>query len=160
MKIIRFLDKKGEEVFLVSIIAFSVLLLFIQVVMRYVFKNSISWSEELARYAFLWMIWVGASLATKEVKHLKAEFMKNMLSDKKAKILTVVSLVLWLGFSLWLAYSSFWLTVDIFQSGQKSAAMQLPMFIPYASVPVGTTLMSLRLIQHLCSILKKKGKEA
>lgn len=159
MKVLQFLNKKGEEVFLVIIISFSVVLLFLQVIMRYIFKNSISWSEEFARYLFLWMIWVGASLATKEFRHLKAEFLENLIPKKVMDFISISALLLWLMFSLWLSYSSFFLTKDIYLSHQKSSAMQLPMFIPYASVPVGCTLMSIRLIQNIIFVLKKK-KEA
>lgn len=159
MKVLQFLNKKGEEVFLVIIISFSVMLLFLQVIMRYIFKNSISWSEEFARYLFLWMIWVGASLATKESRHLKAEFLENLVPKKVMDFISISALLLWLMFSLWLSYSSFFLTKDIYLSHQKSSAMQLPMFIPYASVPVGCTLMSIRLIQNIIFVLKKK-KEA
>lgn len=159
MKVLQFLNKKGEEVFLVIIISFSVVLLFLQVIMRYIFKNSISWSEEFARYLFLWMIWVGASLATKESRHLKAEFLENLIPKKVMDFISISALLLWLMFSLWLSYSSFFLTKDIYLSHQKSSAMQLPMFIPYASVPVGCTLMSIRLIQNIIFVLKKK-KEA
>jgi len=38
------------------------ILVFIQVVMRYVFSNSLSWSEEMARFIFLWLSWIGAAM--------------------------------------------------------------------------------------------------
>ncbi|MDO4719031.1 MAG: TRAP transporter small permease [Peptostreptococcaceae bacterium] len=156
MKILHFLNKKGEEVFLIGIISCSVVLLFLQVIMRYVFKNSISWSEELARYLFLWMIWVGASMAAKESRHLKAEFLENLVSEKVMRIISIAALILWLAFSLWVTCSSFFLTRDIYRMNQKSSAMQMPMFIPYASVPAGCGLMSIRLIQNLLAVIKQR----
>lgn len=159
MKFIKFLDEKGEEIFLVVIIAFSVVLLFMQVIMRYVFKNSLSWSEELARYLFLWMIWVGASLAAKNSKHLRAEFLEKLLPKKVMRYIFLISMVLWFAFSLWLAQSSFFLTRNIYLSGQKSSAMQIPMYIPYASVPVGSFLMSVRVLQNIILFLKQKKTE-
>ena len=156
MKIIKILDEKIEEVFLVGIISISVILLFIQVVLRYVFKNSIMWSEELARYLFLWMIWVGASYATKQSSHLKGELLTKLVSEKIARYIILLSLLVWLIFSLWITNSSFNLTLSILKTGQKSSAMQIPMFIPYASVPVGCGLMSIRLIQKIVDLLKGK----
>ena len=58
-----------EEYILIGSLFVSVALVFVQIVMRYAFKNSIFWSEELVRYIFLWQIWLGASYATKENKH-------------------------------------------------------------------------------------------
>ena len=55
-----------EEYFVVWTMAIMTILVFIQVVMRYVFSNSLSWSEELARFIFLWVSWIGASYAVKE----------------------------------------------------------------------------------------------
>ena len=68
----------AEEYLLVGSLAFNVVLVFFQVVMRYVFQNSLSWSEELARYIFLWQTWLGASYAVKEHRHLRVE----MLADR------------------------------------------------------------------------------
>ena len=50
---------KLEEVFLVATLAVCVVVSFVQVIARYVFNNSISWSEEGCKYLFVWMIWMG-----------------------------------------------------------------------------------------------------
>ena len=54
-----------EEYLLVVSLVINVLLVFLQVIMRTVFKNSLTWSEELSRYIFIWQIWLGASIALK-----------------------------------------------------------------------------------------------
>ena len=64
---------KLEEYFLVFCLGFMVLLVFVQVVMRYIFQNSLSWSEELARYLFLWLSWIGASYAVRDAKRAQIE---------------------------------------------------------------------------------------
>ena len=46
-----------EEYLLVVSLVINVLLVFLQVIMRTVFKNSLTWSEELSRYIFIWQIW-------------------------------------------------------------------------------------------------------
>ena len=74
-----------EEYLLVYSLMLSVGLVFIQVVMRYVFSNSLSWSEELARYLFLWQIWVGASYAVKEHRHLRIELIQDFIHDPSEK---------------------------------------------------------------------------
>ena len=58
MKKIAQCYNKLEEWLLVGSLAFSVILLFIQVIMRSVFNSSLSWSEELARYIFIWQIYI------------------------------------------------------------------------------------------------------
>ena len=59
MKILKLLDEKLEEVFLVIILIAAVVIVAMQVVTRYVFKIPLPWSEEIARYLFLWLTWGG-----------------------------------------------------------------------------------------------------
>lgn len=157
MKIIKWLDDKFEESILIVSLVFTVAIIFAQVLMRYVFKNSLSWSEELARYIFLYQIWLGASYAVKRTSHLRIEIIKTKLSPKNKIIFDTFALTIWLIFSIFLASKSFSLTVAIFQRGQLSPAMRMPMGYAYASVPIGSGLMCIRLIQQMF-INKKKLK--
>ncbi|HRV99007.1 MAG TPA: TRAP transporter small permease, partial [Aminobacteriaceae bacterium] len=82
-----------EEVFLVGSLAFNVVLIFIQVVMRYVFQNSLSWSEELARYIFLWQTWVGASYAVRMRRHFRVEMLVDLMKGRLRKWYELVVLL-------------------------------------------------------------------
>lgn len=129
--------------------------------MRYVFKSSLTWSEELARYIFLWQIWVGAAYAAKESQHLRIEVLKKRLSDRGKDILDIIVIMIWTAFSIFLATRSGQLTSILFSRGQLSPAMRIPMGYAYASVPVGCGLMAFRLLQNLYKkIADLNGKEA
>ena len=54
-KLIKALNKT-EEVVLVAMFALMVAIIFIQVIMRYVFQNSLYWSEELGKFLFIWQL--------------------------------------------------------------------------------------------------------
>lgn len=155
MKLLKLLDDKFEEYFLAATLSLSVVIIFAQIVMRYVFKASLSWSEELARYLFLWEIWLGASFAVKHNKHLRADVLKTVLPDKYKYFIELLSTVIWLGFAIFLANKSTFLVSRISSVGQLSAAMRLPMKYAYASVPAGCILMSIRLIQKIYLDFKK-----
>lgn len=155
MKILKFLDDKFEEYFLAFTLSLSVVIIFAQVIMRYVFSSSLSWSEELARYLFLWQIWVGAAFAVKHKKHLRADVLQIVLPSKLKYPLEVLYTVIWLCFSIFLAYKSSILVSTISRVGQLSAAMRLPMKFAYASVPAGCTLMTIRLVQKIYLDYKK-----
>ncbi|MCE5201286.1 MAG: TRAP transporter small permease [Synergistaceae bacterium] len=148
-----------EEYLLVYSLMFSVALIFVQVIMRYIFSNSLSWSEELARYLFLWQIWVGASYAVKEHRHLRIEMIQDFIKDPtRKKIFELFVLSLWLGFSLFLTFEGASLVSLLFQRGQVSPAMRVPMAYAYASVPVGCALMSIRLICEMVKIRSSINK--
>ena len=154
MKVLRWLDEYFEEAVLVSSLVVTVGLIFMQVIMRYVFKNSLSWSEELARYIFLYQIWLGASYATKKKAHLRIEIIKSKFSGRKGVYFETAVMIIWLAFTVFLTVESFNLTKMIFIRGQLSPAMRMPMGFAYASVPIGAGLMSLRLIQNIVSGIK------
>ena len=143
----------AEEYLLVGSLAFNVVLVFFQVVMRYVFQNSLSWSEELARYIFHWQTWLGASYAVKEHRHLRVEMLADRFKGRARLVFELFVLVVWFGFSGFLAYQGYQMTSFLVQSGQTSAAMQIPISWAYASVPVGCGLMALRLVGEIRRVL-------
>ena len=143
----------AEEYLLVGSLAFNVVLVFFQVVMRYVFQNSLSWSEELARYIFLWQTWLGASYAVREHRHLRVEMLADRFKGRSRLVFELFVLLVWFGFSAFLAYQGYRMTAFLAQSGQSSAAMQIPISWAYASVPVGCGLMALRLVGEIRRVL-------
>ena len=74
-----------EEYLLVVSLVINVLLVFLQVIMRTVFKNSLTWSEELSRYIFIWQIWLGASIALKYNEHIRVTLIYSFLKNKKVQ---------------------------------------------------------------------------
>ena len=52
-KLLKILDEHAEDVLAVILMSAATLIIVIQVIMRYLFKNSLSWSEEMARYLFV-----------------------------------------------------------------------------------------------------------
>lgn len=158
MKLIKWLDEKFEETVLIYSLVFTVILIFIQVIMRRVFKNSLSWSEELARYIFLYQIWIGASYAVKRSQHLRIQIIKKHFSEKNQIKVDTFALILWLVFSVFLTILSVKLTGTIRMRGQLSPAMRIPMAYAYASVPIGCGLMSIRLVQQIIGNFKAMSK--
>ncbi|MDR3230396.1 MAG: TRAP transporter small permease [Synergistaceae bacterium] len=137
-----------EEIFLIPSLIFSVGLIFMQIIMRYVFGSSLSWSEELARYLFIWEIWIGISYAARNRSHLRILLVKQRLGKRAQDVLEIAVTVVWAGFALFIAVQGFSLVMTIGRFGQKSSALQLPMVYPHLAVPVGCALMAVRLIEN------------
>jgi TRAP-type C4-dicarboxylate transport system permease small subunit len=148
-KIIQNLD---EYVLMVMLCA-STLLIFFQVIMRYVFMNSLSWSEELARYMYVWQTWIASSYAVKLGRHLRITSVIDKAKGRRRAFLELVVIVLWLGFSVFLCFKSAELCSLIFDQEQTSPAMNAPMWLAYMAVPVGTALMAFRLVQQFIANL-------
>jgi TRAP-type C4-dicarboxylate transport system permease small subunit len=159
-KILLLLDDKFEEFFLVSTLFFSVALIFTQVVMRYVFSSSIYWSEEMARYLFIWQAWIAASFATKHSKHINLDVVLNLCPPEVQKVLFWITHILWLSFALYMTWKSAGLTNLIFLRKTISAAMQIRMGWVYLAVPFGSALMSFRLVQVMAAKLRSSERGA
>ena len=118
MTIKKFLDN-FEEYFCVWTMAIMTLLVFVQVVMRYVFSNSLSWSEEMARFIFLWLSWIGASYAVKERSHFRVEMFANMIPGAARRYFEYFVLIVWFVFSFILAWIGTELVIFIADTGQS-----------------------------------------
>jgi TRAP-type C4-dicarboxylate transport system permease small subunit len=147
-----------EEYILIALFSFVTPLLLLQIIMRYVFKNSLSWSEELARYIFLWMIWIGSSYGVKKSRHIRIEIIKNKVSEQANYILEIVVIIISMGFCAFLVVKGSELVARIFSLKQISPALRLPMGYPYLSVPVGASLMIIRYIEKIIEITNEIRK--
>lgn len=152
MKLFKALDKHLEEYILVLLISLTVIIIFLQVVMRYVFGNSLPWSEELARYLFIWMIYIGVSYGVKRRKHLNVDSFAMLFQKKGKAVIGIISNSLFLIFALIMTYFSFNIMAEI---TRESAALQIPMEWVYAAPAVGMMLTVFRLIQVLLLQIKE-----
>ena len=83
-KILQKYDK-FEEHLLIGTLVFNVLLIFSQILMRTIFNYSLSWTEELSRYIFIWQTWLGTSVALKYKQHIRVEILINFFKKTKNK---------------------------------------------------------------------------
>lgn len=146
-----------EKWFLIGSLVVMVSIVFMQVILRWI-GNPTVWAEELTRYIMLYQVWIGAAYAVNEDAHIQITAVINHLTGKKKKNLELIVLTIWLIFAAWLTVEGFSLVGKIAAMGQISSALQIPMAIPYASVPVGGALMIIHLIEKIYGTLE--GKEA
>lgn len=153
-----------EEYLLVPLLAFSAIVIFIQVIMRYVFHNSLSWSEELVRFLYIWEIWLGVSYATKRCSQLRISIIVDHLPEKVHWVIETVVMILWFAFGVFLIVVGFDMCMRVAELGQRSTALRIPMQYVYSGIPIGAALMNIRLIenfvQHIGKLFSKKRGEA
>jgi len=94
VKVVRDFLKIGENLLnyvTMSAIVAMVLLVFINVLLRYVFKFAITWSEELAVNLFVWVIFMGGILAMANNMHIAVDVFVKMAPKKVQKILSLIA---------------------------------------------------------------------
>lgn len=149
MKILRWLEKNAEETFLCILLIIMSLVMFVQVIARFVFSNSLSWSEELTRYLFVWSTFVGISYCVRKRLTIQIELVADSLPEKiRTALLILVDVVQIVMFAYLVspAYTYLSRTID---SGQTSAAMQIPMAYIYVAPFIGFILTVIRLAQDV-----------
>lgn len=115
------------------------LLIFSQVVARYVFHQSLTWSEEIGRYIFVWMSFLGLALAVKAKAHVALDVLLKSLRGGAKKAVALVNGVCVAALAAALTYSG--LRLLEFGGRQRSAALELPMDAVYAVIPVSGALL-------------------
>lgn len=153
MKIIRWFDRHIEEALLVLFSSVMVSVIFLQVIMR-LLDNSLSWSEELARYCFIWMVYIGISYGVKKQRHIKVDVAFMLLKEKGKIILTIIANVLFIIFALFIIRYGYDIASKLLAFGQQSPALHIPMGLVYMATPIGIGLTLIRLIQNLIKYVK------
>ncbi|HHY93315.1 MAG TPA: TRAP transporter small permease [Firmicutes bacterium] len=156
MRLLRELSERLEAVsasLLYLLLAVMVATTFIQVFFRYVVFHSLPWSEEVSRYALVWLTFVGASYGIKRGIHVAVEALVQALPPAARRVLKALSCVLvaFLGAVL-TVYGTKLAQVNM---GQLSPSLHIPIGLAYAAVPVGGLLMLI----HSLALLVPAARE-
>ena len=125
----------------------ATVLMFANVVARYVFNTGIPWVLEAVQYLFAWVVLIGAAHGFKAGIHLGIELVVEKFPPATRRWLALTSLGLSLLFVVWVLVMSVEYTLKIYQWGDLTLDLRIPQWIPYLAIPVGLTLMTIRLLQ-------------
>lgn len=123
-----------------------VTIIFTQVVARYAFSNSISWSEEAGRYIFIWITFLGSAMAVRNRQHVNLDMLVKNLPDSLQIICLFISNIAMMIFTAILIYGGFKFVAR--GSQQISSALEIPMHYVYTVLPVGGVLIFAYLIKN------------
>lgn len=121
--------------------AVMAVMIFLQVIYRYVLADSLSYSEELARYMFVWSVALGSALALRNRAHIGVELVVERLPPRLARSASLLAGALnLLFFGLLIRYGVEMVAATM---DQESAALSLPMGYVYLAVPVSGVVLFL-----------------
>ena len=143
----RWLERHAEEVAAGICVCIMTILVFFQVVMRYVFHKPTSWSDEIAIYAMLWSVYLSMSWAVRERAHIRVMNLINAFPSRMALVMTIFSDAIWFLFSVFLTYQSIQLEISLWELRFESPVLGIAQKWPYLCLVFGFSMMSLRLIQ-------------
>lgn len=124
-----------------------IIILFFQVVSRYVLHNSFSWSEELAIILFVLSTYFGATAAIRTKQHLKLEVILSKLSKKNRLILEVIDNCFFALFNCIILTGIVPIVLKLRENGTETAVTGIPKWYIYLVLPILFCLMIIRLFQ-------------
>jgi TRAP-type C4-dicarboxylate transport system permease small subunit len=147
-----------NQALIVLLMASMAILVFSNVVMRYVFNQSIFWVEEFTQIQMIWVAYLGAGLALREGRHVAVDMLQDWMPAPLRK--TVRGLIA-LAMALFLV-TLFVLGLQIaaFTWSQETPAMGLPAGLPYLGIPIGAAAMLLHLLMFWRPFIERQFEQA
>lgn len=130
------------------------LVVFLQVICRYVIKSSLPWSEEFSRYCMVWVVFIGVSAGIKTGAHMGVDALLMVLPHRFRRMVELLTKVVTLAFCVIFFVVSLKLTIMLFKSGQRSATLFIPIAFAYLAIPVGFIGGIIRSIQLIVAQLQ------
>jgi TRAP-type C4-dicarboxylate transport system permease small subunit len=139
---------------LAALMAAMVVVIAMQVWYRFILNNPLDWSEELGRYLFVWISFLGSAAGVRYQVHLGIDVLEKIVGRNAFRyVVVLINLVI----QVFLLFVIFWgiklLGVVQFQT---SPSMLIPMTYPYAAVPVGAVFMLINSLRVAHAALKGK----
>ncbi len=143
------LNKNAERWALLVFYTMLVMTMAVEVIRREVFAYSSIWGEEIVRYAFIYLAWIGAAAAVRERAHIRIDVIFNYISRRIKALLYIFGDLVMLAIALIAVYWSFETVHVSWKFGSVSHGLRVSMVWFLAAVPIGFSLMVFRLVQSL-----------
>lgn len=156
-KLKDFLDNFEGYCCIITLAAMS-LVVFIQVVFRFVVKASLPWSEELSRYLLVWTAFLGGAYGVRTGAHIGVEAFALLLPKKVQKVLAIFIMLASIVLCAVIAKYGFAIVQTQLSKGQLSPAMRIPMGYMYAAIPIGMIFFIIRFVQEILVAVKNFNK--
>lgn len=124
---------------------------------RYFLNDALSWSEEVARYSMIWMSFLGGGLVFRHGGHIVIDTVVARIPKGVVRLVVVgfahLVVIVFLAVLAWYGYS-----LMMRGNYMTTAALRLPMSVPYAAIPVGSIMMIYHLVAALLQSLRKQAE--
>ena len=139
------------------IFAAMVIIVFLQVIMRYVFNHSLTWADESSRFLFVWLVYLGGSITVRTGKMVCFDLLLEACRGKLWKIMQIAVTAICVTF---LAFVAIWGVKSMtLTAGEFSPVLSVPMVAIKGIIPVGAVLMIMEQVFHTAEHWNDKEKE-
>lgn len=143
--------KKAIEAICVIILSAMSILVFVNVVLRYGFNSSINVTEEVSRYMFVWLAFLGAVLAFNDNQHVSVTVFVEKLSPVAKKLLHIVTDAVML-FCCYLVVDGSWIQFNL-NLNNLAPISGLPQGITYLASTIAGVLIGILIVARIITNL-------
>ena len=147
-KILLYVDEYLEEFVMTILLILMAVIMGIQVLSRYAFGMSLSWSEEVTRYLFIWSAFISVSLCTKKFLAIKIDQFIKIFSKRGRAILGLINLTIQFIFFVYLVPYAWRYLMTTIKSGQVSPACGIPMYYIQSAPLICFSLCVIRIAER------------
>ncbi|WP_420556837.1 TRAP transporter small permease [Roseovarius sp.] len=155
-RILHYLDRFEQLVIGILLLGVTVIL-FGNVVLRYLFNSNLGWAEEMARYGVVWITMIGTSVCISKGGHISVDAISARLSERGKDVQQILVLACGTAAAAIGFYYSMTITLKVTSLGQMSSTLNVPMTFVYGAMPVGFFLAGLRFATAL--IVRIAGRQ-
>jgi TRAP-type C4-dicarboxylate transport system permease small subunit len=149
-----------EEALIVIGLAFMTGMNFVNVVSRYCFTNSFSFTEELTVITFVWVSMLGIAAGFRRVSHLGMSYFVELFPKKHQAYLALFSMACALIMIVFMILEGITMVENQIMLGAKTAALEIPLAFQGLAIPVGGIFIAIRALQAGVSAYRRISAEA
>jgi len=147
--LLKLLDRNLERWALLFFYTTLVVVMAVEVIRREVFAYSSIWGEEIVRYSFIYLAWIGVASAVRERAHIRIDILTHALSRRGKAVIYIFGDIVMLGVAIGALYWSFETVAVSWKFGSVSHGLRVSMVWFLMAVPIGFAITIVRLIQSL-----------
>ena len=148
MRTVRAVYENLEEGVMVVLLCGMTVIMTIQIFFRYALGLSLSWSEEITRYLFVWSAFMSVSLCTKLAISIRIDQLIRMFSTRGRALMKIFNLTVEFAFFVYLLPYAFSYLRSTVESGQVSPACGIPMYLVQSAPLVCFSLCAVRIVER------------
>jgi len=148
--LIKGIDRDAERWLLLAFYGMIVATIGMEVLRRFLLSYSSIWGEEIARYAFIYLVWIGAASAVRDRAHIRINILIQWLPPRGKALIYFIGDLATLVFAVIALYWSMHPVMTSLEFESVSHGLRISMAFFLISVPFGFALVALRVIQCMC----------
>lgn len=129
------------------------IVIFIQILTRYVLSYSLPWAEECGRFLFLALSYLGISSGMKNQGHLRVDIFVMYMPRHTEKFFNILSMFVSALFFLFIVWAGSQMTLKVYRIEQLAVSLPLPIWMVWACIPFSALLTALQCFGNMYTMI-------